>query len=181
MRFQLVHDPVDFLSRLAKQDSRAALKQGNVVLSDTSDTDFGIAAQIAAAFTGAFYTTPAEFAQQDAPQGIQYTEKLRSSKQHYHVAATAAVQADLPTLPYILRALSRTPSGCVIYYLDPKKLRKYFKQHASQPRLVQRACVLCRSGEETEVEKACKQIYNSPKNWVLRFDASVAARCPGSS
>ena len=80
----------------------------------------------------------------------------------------------------MLRALSATPSGRVIYYLDPKKLRKFFKKHAREPRLVQRACVLCRSGEETEVKKAYKQIYNSQKNWVLRFDASVAARCPGS-
>ena len=70
----------------------------------------------------------------------------------------------------------------MIYYLDPRNLRRFFKKHAKDtPRLVQRACMLCRSGEETEVKKACKQIYNSPKNWVLRFDASVAARCPGSS
>ena len=81
----------------------------------------------------------------------------------------------------MLRALAATPSGCVIHYLNPKKLGKFFKRHAGQqPRLVQRACVLCRSGEETEIKKAVKPIYNSPKNWVLRFDASVAARCPGS-
>ena len=182
LHFQLVHDPVDFLNRLAKQDSRAAEKKGNVVLAATSDTeDFGIAAQIAAAFTGAFYTTPADFAQQDSPQGIQYKEKLRSSKTNYHVAATASLEEDLPTLPHILRALTATPNGCVIYYLHPKTLGKFFKRHAGQqPRLVQRACVLCRSGEETEIKKAVKPIYNSPKNWVLRFDASVAARCPGS-
>ena len=182
LHFQLVYDPVDFLRRLAKQDSHAAQRKGNVVLAATSDTDFGIAAQIAAAFTGAFYTTPTDFAQRDSPEGIQYTEKLRSSNKSYHVAVTAALEADLPTLPHILRALSEAPSGCVIYYLAPKKLCKFFKKHAKDmPRLVQRACVLCRSGEETEAKKDCKQIYNSPKNWVLRFDASVAARCPGSS
>ena len=147
-----------------------------------ADTDFGIAAQIAAAFTGAFYTTPTDFAQRNSPQGIQYTEKLRSSKKHYHVAVTAALEADLPTLPHILRALAQGASGCVIYYPKPKKLCEFFKKHTKgTPRLVQRACVLCRSGEETEIKKkAVKQIYNTPKNWVLRFDASVAARCPGS-
>ena len=69
----------------------------------------------------------------------------------------------------------------MIYYLDPEKLGRFFKKHPDEPRLVQRACVLCRSGEETGIKKAIKPIYNTPKNWVLRFDASVAARCPGSS
>ena len=55
LRFQLVHDPVEFLARLAKQDCRQARTKGNVVLAATGDTDFGIAAQIVAAFTGAFF------------------------------------------------------------------------------------------------------------------------------
>ena len=98
MRFQLGHDPVELLARMAKQDRTAARKSRNVVWAATADTltDFGIAAQIAAAFiTGAFYTTPTDFARQDSPQGIQYTEKLRSSATTYHVAVTAALQADL--------------------------------------------------------------------------------------
>ena len=58
LRFQFVHDPVEFLARLAKQDRKAARKSGNVVLAATGDTvtDFGIATQIAAAFvTGACF------------------------------------------------------------------------------------------------------------------------------
>ena len=183
LRFQLVHDPVDFLARLAKQDRKAARKSGNVVLAATADTatDFGIAAQIAAAFTGAFFTTPIDFARQDSPRGIQYTEKLRSSTTTYHVAVTADLQADLPTLPHLLRTLAQAPSGCVKLYLKPKKLCKFFKKHAKgTPRLLQRACVLCRPGEEKDAEKGCKQLYNSPQNWVLRFDASVEALCPGT-
>ena len=122
LRFQLVHDPVDFLARLAKQDRKAARKSGNVVLAATGDTvtDFGIAAQIAAAFiTGAFYTTPTDFARQDSPQGVRYTETLRSSATTYHVAVTAALQADLPTLPHLPRTLAQTPSGRVKFYLKP--------------------------------------------------------------
>ena len=136
--------------------------------------DFGISAQIAAAFTGAFFTTPTDFAQQNSPQGIQYTEKLRSSTTTYHVAATADLQADLPTLPHLLRTLALAPGGCVKVYLKPKKLCKFFKKHAKgMPRLLQRACVLCCPGEEKDVEKGCKELYNSPQNWVRRFDASV--------
>ena len=124
LRFQLVHDPVDFLARLAKQDRKAARKSDNVVLAATADTvtDFGIAAQIAAAFTGAFYTTPTDFARQDSPQGIQYTEKLRSSATTYHVAVTSALHADLPALPHRLHTLAQAPSGRVKFDLKPKKL-----------------------------------------------------------
>ena len=69
----------------------------------------------------------------------------------------------------------------MIYYKTPKKLCKFFKKHAkATARLVQRARVLCRSGEEAGVDKAVKQLYNSPRNWVLRFDASVEALCPGT-
>ena len=106
MQFKLFHDPVEFQSRLAKQNSKAAQKKGNVVLAATADTDYGVAAQIAAAFTGAFYTTPIDFARQDSPKGTQYTEKLRSLTQSYNVAVTAALPDDLPTLPRVLRSLS---------------------------------------------------------------------------
>ena len=143
-------------------------------------TDVGIAAQIAAAFVGAFFTTPIDFARQDSPQGIQYTEKLRSSTTTYHVAVTAGLQAHLPKLPLLLRALAQTPGACVKLYLQPKKLCKFFKKHAKgTPRLLQRACVLCRPGEENDAKTGCKQLYNSPTNWVLRFDASVEALYPG--
>ena len=64
---------------------------------------------------------------------------------------------------------------------EAREATHVFQKHAKgTPRLVQRACVLCRSGEETDIETGCKQLYNSPKNWALRFDASVAARCPGT-
>ncbi len=66
-------------------------------------------------------------------------------------------------------------------YLQPKKLCKFFKKHAKgAPRLLKRACVLCRPGEEKDSEKGCKQLYKSPQNWVLQFDASVEALCPGT-
>ncbi len=109
-------------------------------------TDFGIAAQIAAAFTGAFYTTATEFARQDSPQGVQYTEKLWSSATTYHVAVTAALQDNFPTLHQILRALARAPSGCVKFYMKPKHLCTFFKRASKgvRHRLLQRACVLCR-------------------------------------
>ncbi len=124
LRFQLVHDPVEFLARLAKQDRKAARKSETVVLVTTGDTvtDFSIAAQICTAFiiTEALDATPTVFARQDSPQGIQYTEKFRSSATTYHAAVTAALQADLPTVPHFLRTLPQAPSGRVKFYLKPK-------------------------------------------------------------
>merc|ERR1712012_227074 len=115
----------------------------------------------AAAFAGDFFTTPTDFARQDSPRGIQHAEKLRSSTTTYHVAVTAYLQADLPTLPHLLRTLAQSPSGCVKLYMKPKKLCKFFKKHAKgSPRLLQRACVLRRPREEKGAEKGCKQLYN---------------------
>ena len=110
-----------------------------------------------------------------------YTEKLRSSTTTYHVAVTASLQEDFPTLPQLFRILAQSPSGCVQLYLQPEKLCKFFKKHAKgAPGLLKRACVLCRPGEENDAAKGCKQLYSSPQKWVLRFDASVEALCPGT-
>ena len=38
----------------------------------------------------------------------------------------------------------------------------------------------CRPGDEKDATPSWKQLYNSPNNWILRFDASVQARCPGT-
>ena len=184
LRFRVVNDPVDFLAGVAKQqNSNAGRRSGNVVLVQTADadTDFGIAAKIAAAFTGAFFTTPDDFAKGDFPEGIQYTEKLRSSKATYHVAATASLEAQLPTLPHLLRTLAQTPRVCVKFYLKPKKLCKWVKKEGKgAPRLMQRACVLCQPGEEHKATKSWKPLYTSPSSWILRFSATVQARCPGT-
>ena len=183
LRFHLVNDPVDFLACVARQNNSGERTKGNVVLIDTAEaqTDFGVVAKIAAAFTGAFFTTPEDFARRDLPKGIQYIEKLLSSRTTHHVAVTANLQADLPTLPHLLRALAMTPRGCVKFYLNPKKLCKWVKkQGKATQRLLQRACVLCRPGEEKDATPSWKQLYTGPNDWILRFDASVQARCPGA-
>ena len=77
--------------------------------------------------------------------------------------------------------LPRRRWGRVKFYLNPKKLCKWVKnQGKGAHRLLQRACVLCHPGEEKNATPSWKQLYNSPNNWILRFNASVQARCPGT-
>ena len=71
--------------------------------------------------------------------------------------------------------------GRVKFYLKPQTLWKWAKkQKKCAHGLVQRACVLSRPGEEQDVNNKFKQLYKSPNNWILRFDASVEAQCPGT-
>ena len=146
----MVHDPVDFLHRLAKQDRTAARNNGNVVLAAAAPTatDFGLCVQIAAAFAGAFFASPEDFAGQDAPRGMLYKEKLRSSTRTDHVAVTASLQEDFPTLPQLFRILAQSPSGCVRLYLGLKERCKTFKKNSKAAR--KQACVLCRLAEEKD-------------------------------
>ena len=46
--------------------------------------------------------------------------------------------------------------------------------------LLERVCVLSRRGEGQDAENKWKQLYNTPHNWILKFKASVDARCPGA-
>ena len=71
-------------------------------------------------------------------------KKLRSSRKKYYLAATANLQTHLPTLPLLLRALAQTPSGCVTFYLTPKKLCKWVKTQGKG--VLHRACELNRLG-----------------------------------
>ena len=101
-----------------------------------------------------------------------YTEQLRSSTTTYHVAVTASLQEDFPTLPQLFRILAQSPSGCLRLYLGPKERCKTFKNKSKAAR--KQACVLCRPGEEQDA-KGCTQLYSSPQKWLLGFDASVEA------
>ena len=46
--------------------------------------------------------------------------------------------------------------------------------------LVDRRIVKDSGGDVLADDKGVKQLYNSPRNWVLRSDASVEALCPGT-
>ena len=82
---------------------------------------------IAAALMGCFYATPNDFLS-PSPSGIAYTEKYKSSKQSFHVAVSAALATELPTLPQLLRGIAQAAGSCLHFYLSEKKCASFSKR-----------------------------------------------------
>ena len=98
LRFQLTSYPLEFVAKVVLVP--ASTGKGHVVLAPLADTDYSISATIDAALLGGFYATPHDFINQDEPpRGIMYTEKYKCPKESFHVAVSAALAAELPTLP----------------------------------------------------------------------------------
>ena len=127
LRFQLTSDPLEFVAKVVLVP--ASTGKGHVVLAPLVDTDYSLSATIAAALLGCFYATPQDFINQDEPpRGIMYTEKCTSAKESFHVAVSAALAAELPTLPELLRALAVAPGSCFKFYVSERKLCKFSKR-----------------------------------------------------
>ena len=178
LRFHLTSDPLEFVAKVAQVP--ASKQKGHVVLAPPEDTDYSLSAMMAAAIMGGFYATPQDFVKQDESlRGIMYTESYRSSKQSFHVAVSAKLADELPTLPQLLRAIALTPGSCFHFYLSERKLCKFFKKIVkTRPRIQQRTFVLARKGDCDTVKKAYRGLYISPRSFLLKFDASERAVCP---
>ena len=179
LRFQLTSDPLDFVAKVALVP--ASTRKGHVVLAPPVDTDYSLSAMIAAALMGGFYATPKDFLKQDeSPRGIMYTEKYKSSKQSFHVAVSAKLADELPTLPQLLRAIALAPGSSFKLYLCERKLCRFFKKTVkTTPRIGQRTFVLAKQGDGDTVKKEFRGLYISPRSFLLRFQASERAVCPG--
>ena len=113
-----------------------------------------------------------------------YPEKYKSSKESFHVAVSAALAAELPTLPELLRAIAVAPGSCFKFYVSERKLCKFFRKAVKttprfQQRIQQRTCVLAKQGDRATVKKEYKELYINPRSFLLRFAASERAVCPG--
>ena len=104
LRFQVTSDPMDIVAKVDQVPSSKG--KGHVVLAPPADTDFSVSGMIAVALMGCFYATPKDFLS-PSPSGIAYTEKYKGSKQSFHVAASAALATELPTLPQLLRGIAQ--------------------------------------------------------------------------
>ncbi len=79
----------------------------------------------------------------------------------FHVAVSAGVASDFPTVPLLLRAIALLPRSCFTFYVSAKKLRKWFanavkEKPARKPSTMKRVAVLAHTPERN---KATKYIY----------------------
>ena len=183
-RFQVTSDPVDFVAKVAQVPQSKG--KGHVVLAPPADTDFSVSGAIAAAFLGCFYATPKDFLS-PSPSGITYKEKCKSSKQHFHVAVSASLATELPTLPQLLRGIAQTAGSCLHFYVSENNLRKCFKHMtnhkgaAVRARVLRTTFVLAKQCEAEHQEKTYSALYITPRSFLLRNEGSVDGVCPGCS
>ena len=181
LRFQVTSDPVDFVAKVARVP--ASMQKGHVVLAPPVDTDYSLCAMIAAALMGCFYATPQDFLKEGGPpRGIMYKEKLKSSQHCFHVAVSAPLADEMPTLPQLLRAIAVAPGSSFKFYLSERKLCKFVGKQGDREavkKFARKAFVLCKQGDREAVNKKYREMYINPRSFLLRFDASERAICPG--
>ena len=109
----------------------------------------------------------------------------KARKNNCHVAVSAALAEEFPTLPPLLRSIAEAPSSCLHFYLSEKKLCKFVttstkeKPEMVRRRMFQRACVLSKPEERETAKKKYKDLYIHPRSFILRIDGRVEAICPG--
>ena len=182
LHFQVTTDPVDFVAKAVVVPASAG--KGHVVLAPTVDTDFSLSAMVAVAFMGGFFATPGDFIMKrdTSPRGIIYKELYKSSKQKWHVAVTASVANEFPTLPQLLRSIAHAPGSCCNFYLSDNNLRKFFTKAlrtSSRALLLQRTCVLAMPSDHAAAAKDYKDLYLTPRGFLLKFKAAEGDVCPG--
>ena len=133
-----------------------------------------------------FWNIPNDFVKQGwEPRGITYTEKWKSSKINFHVAVSAALAKDFPTLPSLLRSIAALPSSCLNFYQTEKRLCKVLKRstrgqsEGARMKTFQRACILSKPQDREGAEKKYKELYTNPRSFMMRIDGRVEGICPG--
>ena len=178
LRFALTRDPLEFVAKAIKV--AASTKKGHVVIAPLEDTDFALSAAFAAALLGTFSATPRDFQNpdRDHPRGIMYKQAYKN--QSFHLAVSAALADKFPTLQRLLRDIAVAPGSCFKFYRSARKLCKVFKREIkTKPRLRQRIAVICKQGEREAADKKYRELYITPRSFLLKFPASARAVCPG--
>ena len=184
LRFALVSDPLDFVAQVIKFP--AAKKKGHVVIASLANTDYSLSATIAAALLGCFWATPTDFLREDETQrGLTYKQAYNNPKRCFHVAVSAALAGELPTLPLLLGAIAVAPGSCLKYFLSERKLihsfRKTIKTASKRQEAIiqQTTCVLSKQGDHENVKAKFKVLYINPRTFLFRFYGSPCEAFPG--
>jgi len=88
----------------------------------------------------------------------------------------------MPALPELFKAIAQAPGSSFRFYFSEHKLDKCVRKTAkTTPGIRQRAVVLCKKGDREAVTDAKKAASAriSPQSFLLRFEASESAVCPG--
>ena len=181
LRFHITSDPVDFAKQVA--DIPRSQRRGNVVLAPPASTDFSVCGAVAAALMGCFYAAPKDFLS-SSPRGITYQESYSDPTRAFHVAVSADLAQELPTLPGLLRGISQAPGSRLCYYLAEKKLQKVFKKNTRNKgnramwRVLQTTCVLSQVGQAAKEPEKVRALYITPQAFLLRHEGKLGAGCP---
>ena len=110
--FTAISDPVEFVTKVAKFPPSLRARTGSVVIAPLVDTDFALSGIVTAAFMGAFFVSPPAFLDK-SPRGVFYTEKHTDPKKRLHVAVTASIADELPSLQQILERIASSAGSCL--------------------------------------------------------------------
>ena len=182
LRFKVTSDPVDFVTQVGRIPK--TLGQGHVVLVPPVPSDFAVCGAIAAALLGCFQATPKDFLCA-SPRGITFTQAYTDPAKAFHVAVSAGLAEEYPTLPSLLRSVAQSPGSCLSFYLSDKQLQTHFKRKTKKQsntvrsRVLQTTCVLAKEGDAAKEDVKVRSLYITPQEFLLRRAGHLDGQCPG--
>ena len=125
LKFHVTSDHVDFAKQVARIPSSQC--RGRVALAPPTSTDFAVCAAVTAALMGCFHAAPNDFLSLK-PRGITYSASYADPTTAFHLAVSAELAREFPTLPGLLRCIAQAPGSRLSYYLSNRRLQKFFKE-----------------------------------------------------
>ena len=133
---------------------------------------------------GCFHAAPKDFLS-SSPTGITYQESYSDPARAFHVAVSADLAQEFPTLPGLLRCIAQAPGSRLCYYLSERKLQKFFKKNTRNKgniarwRVLQTIFVLAQVGQAAKEPEKVRALYITPRAFLLRHEGKLGAGCPG--
>ena len=197
LKFTPFHDPVEFVTRVARRP-HGSCGIGHVVVAPPTPTDFGVCGQFAAALMGCFYTTARNF-RKHHPRGTEYTKKYyKSSRQTLRMAVSEELQKECPTLPPLLKVIAEASGSRLQFYAAAQKLHRECKAQLKDARnkkdddvgelrakaksrreVLRDNVVLCTSTDAKTQKKEYQPLYSTPDAFILKLESASNTNCPG--
>ena len=101
-----------------------------------------------------------------------------------NVAVTAVVAEMFPTLPCLLKDIASAPGSRFQFHATASKIEKLPKKAMKRKRgtpghLQKKTCILATHADREAAEKYYRELYVTPRNFVLRIKSTPDANCPG--